>query len=345
MEDGTVAKDNITEIIELCQTLDRLAFYTYEKFSNAAEEAGARSFWRSMASEERFHVKFWLELQNVAKKNQLPHVFDSPAEVLLDLKKSTVKIKKLFKNLENSKRKGDAYMLAWRLEFVMLHPAFLMLFNAVKSLPLKSNPGPSYKMHINRFISGFNRYGRVTPELELLGETLQFLWDENNTLSDLATKDGLTGLLNRRSFTGIARQFLYLGERNRSNAGIFMIDIDNFKMVNDRHGHAAGDEVLKKVASVIQGSCRKSDLAARFGGEEFVIFFPDVQPAALLKIGEKLRAAVEKTSASGISVTVSIGAAQEKLSKVSDQTLVELIKKADENLYAAKKAGKNRVVA
>ena len=340
-----MAKDKIIEIIELCQRLDMLAFYTYEKFSNAAEDAGAKNFWRSMAAEERFHVKFWLELLELSKNRLLPHVFDAPSDVFADLKKSTAKIKRLFKNLENSKRKGDAYMLAWRLEFVMLHPAFIMLFNAMKTMPLKSNPGPTYKMHINKFIAGFNKYGRVTPELELLGETLQFLWDENNTLADLATKDGLTGLLNRRSFTGIARQLLYLGERNKSNAGIFMIDIDNFKQVNDTHGHAAGDEVLKKVARVVQGSCRKSDLAARFGGEEFVVFFPDVQPAALLKIGEKLRTAVEKTSSGGIGVTVSIGAAQENLSKGTDLTLFELIKKADKNLYAAKKAGKNRVVA
>jgi diguanylate cyclase (GGDEF)-like protein len=124
-----------------------------------------------------------------------------------------------------------------------------------------------------------------------------------------------------------------------------MIDIDHFKRINDTHGHQTGDEVLMSVAQLISGSVRKSDLVGRYGGEEFLVFLPQVDGRGLRRIAEKVRSAVERGTREWLPATVSVGAASTDFAEGVEPGLASLIRLADRHLYRAKSDGRNRVVA
>lgn len=168
---------------------------------------------------------------------------------------------------------------------------------------------------------------------------------ENARLYSIAITDELSGLFTVRHFRScIDRQFASF-ERYGERFALLMIDIDDFKQVNDTYGHVAGDAVLKQVAHSIADSVRNSDLAFRYGGEEFAVVLPATAAAGGLHVAERIRQQVEaaEIALGGISlqVTVSIGLA---LCPENAVTVRELIIEADTALYAAKHQGKNRVV-
>jgi diguanylate cyclase (GGDEF)-like protein len=159
-----------------------------------------------------------------------------------------------------------------------------------------------------------------------------------------ATTDALTGLPNRRYFDEFCG---LLARRRRSGdaVGILMIDIDRFKRLNDRHGHATGDEVLRAVGSAIVAAVREDDVPARYGGEEFVVLLRNPSPAVALEVGERVRssvAALDLTRMGVARVTVSVGVA---VARQADQPIADLTAQADAALYRAKRAGRDRVLA
>jgi diguanylate cyclase (GGDEF)-like protein len=160
----------------------------------------------------------------------------------------------------------------------------------------------------------------------------------------LASTDPLTGLPNRRFFGEFAKldmdRFLRFGEPS----SLLMIDLDHFKTINDTYGHAAGDEVLCRVAALSKLIFRSSDLFARWGGEEFVCLLPRTDEWGALQTAEKLRSAIEQLSIfSGeraIPVTASIGAAS---IDSTDRVIESALLRADNALYRAKECGRNCV--
>ncbi|MEA2608114.1 MAG: hypothetical protein QOJ75_357 [Chloroflexota bacterium] len=159
-----------------------------------------------------------------------------------------------------------------------------------------------------------------------------------------ASTDALTGLPNRRYFDEFCG---LLARRRRSGdaVGVLMVDIDRFKLLNDRHGHAIGDEVLRAVGGAIVSAVREDDVPARYGGEEFVVLLRNPGPAIAFEVGERVRSAVAQLDLSPFGVdgvSVSVGVA---VSDHADQPIADLIVLADQALYRAKKAGRDRVVA
>ncbi|MEF9425655.1 MAG: GGDEF domain-containing protein, partial [Candidatus Mariimomonas ferrooxydans] len=229
-------------------------------------------------------------------------------------------------------------------EFYMLHPAFETLFYFLKTVSVGKTPEDKYDIHIERFIKAINKYGTETPELEILGETLRRLWYESKQLTAQSFTDSLTSLLNRRGLTHSINILARLSERNKYTVGVMMIDIDHFKQINDTHGHQKGDEVLKKVAGIIKGKIRASDIVGRYGGEEILVFLPEVKSEALTDTAEKIRSGVEKGTEEDIPVTISIGCTKGLIRGDVEKELAGLIKTADECMYKAKEAGRNRVV-
>ncbi|HZC32291.1 MAG TPA: diguanylate cyclase [Candidatus Bathyarchaeia archaeon] len=159
-----------------------------------------------------------------------------------------------------------------------------------------------------------------------------------------ANTDPRTGLANSRAFD-VAFEEMLAGRSDSEVMSVLMIDIDQFKLFNDRHGHPSGDEALRSFAGVLQSSMRDGDVAARYGGEEFAVLLPGVDQAAALMIAERIRARTESTIISlapGLTdrITVSIG-----IATAPDQGTerVGLLRLADEALYQAKADGRNRV--
>ncbi len=159
-----------------------------------------------------------------------------------------------------------------------------------------------------------------------------------------ASTDALTGLPNRRYFEEFVS---LLAKRRRAGdaVGILMVDIDKFKVLNDTHGHATGDEVLRAVASAIVSAVREDDVPARFGGEEFVVLLRNPDPGVAIEVGERIRAAVRGLDLGrfGVAkVSVSVGVA---VADGPDEPIEALIETADQALYRAKRGGRDRVVA
>jgi len=158
-----------------------------------------------------------------------------------------------------------------------------------------------------------------------------------------ATQDSLTGLANRRRFFDIAEQAVLQANRYGNELSVAMLDLDHFKRINDTHGHAAGDAVLRQVAQILSESLRTTDLGARVGGEEFAILMPSTSiPEALIPL-ERIRLNTEaseiEVDGQTIRVTCSVGVSTWRAGMTLDQVIAE----ADAKLYQAKSEGRNRI--
>ncbi|MDZ7841671.1 MAG: sensor domain-containing diguanylate cyclase [Gammaproteobacteria bacterium] len=159
-------------------------------------------------------------------------------------------------------------------------------------------------------------------------------------LEYLARHDELTGLPNRRYCDEIQDAEIARSDRYGQPFSVLMLDLDNFKDINDEFGHAAGDRVLEQVAATTRSHVRKTDVAARWGGEEFVVLLPSTREQDALKLAEKLRRTIEEPGAADApAITVSIGCGEYARGEGKDAFLSRL----DAALYAAKHAGRNRV--
>jgi len=166
-------------------------------------------------------------------------------------------------------------------------------------------------------------------------------------LKETSVTDGLTGLYNHKSFLERLAVEFNRAERYGHNLSLMMIDVDTFKEINDTYGHVTGDAVLKAIAATIKGNIRQSDLAARYGGDEFALILPETNLEKAFHVGEKLRRRVETNPIELkpdilIKVTLSIGVGS--FSPDMGDPLA-LVKKADEALYLAKEAGRNKTMA
>jgi diguanylate cyclase (GGDEF)-like protein len=163
---------------------------------------------------------------------------------------------------------------------------------------------------------------------------------------DLAVKDGLTGLYNRRAFTELLAQAVKRQDRQGGSFGLLLFDLDHFKKLNDSLGHAAGDAALRLVAETLRRVVREGDQAARYGGEEFAVILPGTEAPGVLHLADRLRQALQKahvvSEGARIQVTASVGVA---LWPADGREPESLVAAADRALYAAKDGGRNKVVA
>ena len=159
-------------------------------------------------------------------------------------------------------------------------------------------------------------------------------------LERLALTDRLTGLSNRHAGEQALERELARARRTRAPFSVALIDIDRFKQINDRFGHSTGDDVLKRVSKILTSTFRASDLAIRWGGDEFLVLLPDVPAKGAIVFAERARAQVEKLAFAGVGgVTISSGVVQIR----SDEDARAAILRADALLYDAKRSGRNLV--
>jgi len=189
-----------------------------------------------------------------------------------------------------------------------------------------------------------NRALRET--LEALSAAKGEVERKNGELQRLATRDSLTGCLNRRAFHDSFERMLLLARAGGQELGCVMVDIDHFKAVNDTHGHAVGDRVIQEVAKKIQECARVADLVCRYGGEEFCIVMTGIDKQQVFAFAERVRAKVEHDFANGLRevpglrVTVSVGVDSFGGPSLAASMLLD---RADQALYRAKRGGRNRV--
>lgn len=170
----------------------------------------------------------------------------------------------------------------------------------------------------------------------------QRLATANEQLRKMSRVDGLTGLYNRRYWEESCQQEFKRCMRNHGTSSVILLDIDYFKSINDTYGHPAGDQVIRALARVIRQIVRETDIAGRYGGEEFALVLPDTNADAALQVAERIREHVQKNTVAyeehNIPFTVSLGICQFDSSLKGYMAWIEL---ADKALYRAKDSGRN----
>lgn len=215
---------------------------------------------------------------------------------------------------------------------------------AVKAITVTDNSGECHGTLVT--FNDITQLEETNFELSDMVDRLQLANDEihekSQELEFLANRDPMTQCLNRRALDRNLNKLFTESKATGRELSCLMADIDFFKSVNDRYGHATGDQVIKAVADVLRLCTRDSDLVGRYGGEEFCVVLPDRDQKTATKVAERIREEIEKSPCGGVKITVSLG-----VSSLVQQAgrPDELVNQADKALYAAKEGGRNRVVS
>lgn len=243
---------------------------------------------------------------------------------------------------------GITYVAAIALALVAQSKYLVLLFGALGTILtlagfLVSHPLSNVSNEIvilNRGLSIFALLTVTITGFVLIHKQERF----DQQLTELANTDPLTGLLNRRLLLKEMSRRMDEARRYGSALSVMMLDIDRFKRVNDRHGHLAGDRVLREVAGVIKSCARRTDYVGRYGGEEFLLVCPNTDADEAAILSERIRSSVEGLGEPELriprKITVSIGVAEMTYAELESK---ELLASADRGLYRAKKAGRNQV--
>lgn len=200
----------------------------------------------------------------------------------------------------------------------------------------------AYRLTSN-FIDAIDEVERLNLSLDaIVKERTRELEEKNVTLQVLSTTDQLTKLFNRRYLEEELRKKVLHSERYRTPFSVILMDIDNFKSINDTYGHDLGDKVLISISNTLLENIRETDVAGRWGGEEFLILTPETDIIVCKILAERLRTQIQDRSHASLDhITASFGIAQFK----PDDSINSLIKRSDNGLYAAKDNGRNQVIA
>lgn len=165
--------------------------------------------------------------------------------------------------------------------------------------------------------------------------------EQQEYMRELAMKDQLTGLYNRHFLMEVGPQKIQEAHRHKQNISMLVVDLDKFKSINDTHGHSIGDVVLSEVGKLLSQLCRKEDLAARFGGEEFVLLLSHCNLESATVKAEEIRTRIMELKPAGLDITASFGVSS--LQDDHSDDLTSLFARADEAVYQSKENGRNRV--
>ena len=234
---------------------------------------------------------------------------------------------------------GPAWNHMWWLAHVIFATGFMALSYGVIQAFLTTGS-------FTRVYSQVELIEQIQTEKARTVDALLKLQRTHEKLEVIAATDSLTGCANRREFEARGMAEVARAKRSGAHLSFVTIDLDHFKQINDRHGHRAGDEVLKAFVALVKGTLRPSDLVGRIGGEEFAIILPDTPLEGAIIAAERLRLLIESEvvtfSEAHIRFTASLGVAQYSL---DGDTYESVIETADSRMYRAKQEGRNRMIA
>jgi diguanylate cyclase (GGDEF)-like protein len=334
-------------LLRSCLAIDAMAHAAYAKFASHCPDPGLAEAWRELAREEKRHVAFWRTALALAERGDLPDVFEDPETARAALDTEAGKIRQALDALQDPRDASATLAIAYRLEAFMIDPAFMAMYRFFGTVD--AHMEQDYEGHIGTLAAMLRDHGAKggAPHLALLGEALGNLHRQNRELARQGSTDPLTGLLNRAGFLNRACALASLARRTGTRVAVIMADIDDFKRINDTLGHPVGDRVIAAVANIVATGIRKSDVAGRYGGEEFIAFLYLSRGGSPDPVCRRIVRTVERASpqAAGVPVTISVGAAAGPVCEAEESEIARLIKRADDNLLAAKRAGKNRWLA
>lgn len=335
------------EILSLCVTIDCVARDTYRHVSHQLESrpewAELAPFWAQLAEEEADHVRFWSRLEDLAIEGKVPVLFENPDVVKEQLKDIADRALALSADAATLTDTSQVFLVTYWLEFYLLHPALSTLLHYGRLLEGFEDPQDWYGQHILSVVEVLEERATNTPELQMLAQVLAESWRRNLTVTAETTMDGLTGALSRDGFERMAKLLAFVAHRNHTPIGVAVLDVDDFRKINEAQGRGFGDQVLRDVARIARESTRRSDALGRYGGDEFVILLSGADERDTREIAEKIRSSVEHYAWPAGAITVSLGTAAGHLRREPEEDFWELLRQADDRLYHAKREGRNRV--
>ncbi len=263
-----------------------------------------------------------------------PEELDQPEENAIGLAEWCLRNRRSLR-VDNVRREARAYGYRWLTE--------QLPYRSWLGVPLEADRTPLGVISIaSTEISAFTEQDEEM--LRTLGQQVVSAL-ENARLFELATIDGLTRLLNSRYLRQKLAEEFERTSKIRGQLSVVMVDIDHFKKINDTHGHEVGNEVLQHLAILLRGNLRDSDIAGRYGGEEFMLILPNTSADAAHFVSERLRRTIEETPADTdgglIHITASLGVANFPTFPAGEPDA--LVEQADRALYESKRGGRNRV--
>lgn len=334
------------EILELCMKMDHHAERLYEDLSRACQDADLAGTFATLAQDEAEHTEWWQGLLTAWEQGLLPDVVNDTASLAERLEALRTELAEIDLSHLVGLSTDEMLALAARLEFFMIDPVFGELIGLTEPARAERRH-VAYQTHLQRLIDAIGRHYPTGSLAGLLAQALSRTWRDNLRLAVFATHDTLTGLHNRRAAYTHLPQWTAWSSRYGHPLTVLLIDVDDFKTVNDRHGHNVGDEGLKAIARALRRAVRASDLVVRYGGDEFAVIAPetDADEYALLcdRILETVRA-LEVTGDDGepVPLTVSVGGTiAHDPAGSAPRRIDELLAAADQSLYAAKHAGRD----
>jgi len=228
-------------------------------------------------------------------------------------------------------------LLASNLILMLLLPQFLADQELLTILNINTLSATAVAWIINQ-MAAYKEVGSFLNQKIIIEKNAE-LEKKNAELSELTMRDSLTNLLNHKNCLRRLKEEIDRAKRIDYPLAVAMLDLDNFKLVNDTYGHQAGDEVLLQVARILSENCRSTDVVGRYGGEEFIIIMPDSNDRDAALLMSRIQTLIkEATFRDGIHVTLSCG-----ISELNGESVHGILKLSDSLLYEAKKKGKNRI--
>jgi len=266
-------------------------------------------------------------------------MFDEPRRYIDELRALQARLEHLAAVAQQESQVPRVFIHALKLEFLLLHPAIVTLFHYLPERPGEASPGRTYGLHLGKLLSAIMDYGQLSPELDLLGETIGQLWKKTEESAARAVTDQVTGALNRRGLYIALKPLAYLARREKQAVGVMVLEIANLKEINLRFGHRTGDETLAATAAAISSRLRSSDAVGRFGGDDFLAFLTRFDPKQFERIGVDVVQRVVATEIGGARPALTVGGAWTMIGGDVKAEVEALIRAADRALAQAREGG------
>ncbi|MEA5076086.1 MAG: diguanylate cyclase [Coriobacteriia bacterium] len=334
-------------ILELCVKMDRLADDLYQTLARDCPEPELAALFARLAEDEAEHTGWWEGLLTAWDRGLLPDLVNDTSGLVERLAGLYEEFETIELSALGTLSAEQMLALAARVEFFMIDPVFGELIELTE-------PGQAekrhtvYQAHVQRLVNEIAQRYPADSLAGLLATSLARAWTDNMRLATFATHDSLTGLYNRRALRTHLPQWAAWSARYGHPLTVLLVDIDFFKDVNDRFGHATGDRALREIATAMDAGVRASDLVIRYGGDEFAVIAPETGIAEYdelcARVLDAARAVcVDTDSGETLRFTVSIGGAVTHDAAGSPPRRLEaMLAAADQSLYAAKQTGRDR---
>lgn len=335
------------EILESCVRIDESAQTAYLDVQTRCTDDGVATLCGYLASDKAAQADWWRDLIVECDAGRMPRTWAGDEEAAADLAATASELSALTLDSTGPLDARAALVAAARIEYLTLNPVFADLIELVEP-GLAHSRHEAYANHLDSLATAIENAFEPHEAASFFGTVLRRTHKNNLSLSRYSTHDALTGLGNRRALAAQAGQWSAWSARYGGAMSFVLIDVDDFRKVNDVWGHGVGDRALIELAKAIRSTVRSADLVTRLGNDEFIVLAPELEPEGAQVLAQRLLSNVRalRIAADGdtyLKLTASAGIVTVFDPPNSEpRALDEMLAAADRSLATAKRAGRDR---